>query len=164
MPYKTGEKVKIVGFDKITDPSSWNSKGMMDTWVGTEMTVRDSIIQGDTKCFMMEEDNGRWIWTKEMIERRVVEYTFIPDQDLNDLYEVKEIEESEELFAVKVPWMGSQYTFLYPERNGYDLTKEGLVWGFTKEELLQMEKNGVPLFSLERYLIKPESERTDFIG
>ena len=59
--YKPGDVVKIV--DKWTPFTSENSYGLMDKWLGKEMTIKEC----HDWYYVMKEDNGRWAWSKHAI-------------------------------------------------------------------------------------------------
>lgn len=66
MKYKVGDKVRIV---KEKKGDEWNSKGLMDEWLGKIMTIESVNL-----ChYRMKEDTGIWVWFEEMIEGEATE-------------------------------------------------------------------------------------------
>lgn len=65
MKYKIGDRVRIVS-KKVGD--KWNLDGLMDKWLGKEMTIR--FVGSD--YYFMKEDNldypRSWTWYEHMIE------------------------------------------------------------------------------------------------
>lgn len=59
MQYEAGQKVRIVS--KRT--SKMDSNGGMDKYLDTVMTIDKISIT----TYRMEEDNGKWWWTDDMI-------------------------------------------------------------------------------------------------
>lgn len=64
--YKPGDVVKIV--DKWNALTGENTNGLMDKWLGKEMTIDEC----HNSYYTMKEDKGRWAWSVHAIACRIV--------------------------------------------------------------------------------------------
>lgn len=71
MLYNIGDRVRIVSTQPMS--GSWNSRGLMNKWLGQTMTIRDIV---DGHIYKMEEDfydydgnsSPGWNWSENFIE------------------------------------------------------------------------------------------------
>ena len=65
--FDVGDLIVISKNEKI---DRWNSKGLMDKYIGKTVTISKKIDRGISfnLSFGIVEDNGEWAWFPEMID------------------------------------------------------------------------------------------------